>query len=777
MPTTKPTQNQIFAIICLALAVVTLAVYWPLTSHPFINFDDDEYIVGNSHVTSGMTWTNIVWAFQSGEAANWHPLTWISHMMDCDLYGLNPGGHHLTNLLFHIANTLLLFLLLKEMTGAMWRSAFVAALFAWHPLHVESVAWASERKDVLSAFFWMLTLLAYARFVDLSKVQSPKSKVFYVLTLFLFACGLMSKPMVVTLPFVLLLLDFWPLDRLRLPDFGAESNLENIPAQNPTAKSWVRTVIFLVVEKIPFFALAAAASVVTFLVQKTAGAFWQSPLPMRMANAALAYVRYLSKLFWPTDLAIIYPYPHHWPVLFVVGAALLLITWSALFIFRSKQNPYLIVGWLWFLGTLVPTIGLVQVGAQSMADRYTYIPSIGLFILVVWGMNDLFDLWPERKKFLPLAASVAFAGCLAVTSLQLNYWQSSIQLFLHAISVTTDNYVADNTLGKAFERAGDKEKALFLYSETVRLEPRYPQGQFNLAMSLLKYGKTDEALAHLKSAANLTPNDPDIQYDLGIYFVQHDRLEEAAQRFNIALTDRPEFPEAHNALGSVLSRQNRLDEAIAQFSEALRLMPDFAVAHLNLATTLVKQKKIAEAIPHFAEAVRLKPDDPEAYFNLGLALLDNHQAAEAAAQFSEEVRLSPNETKAHFRLAQALSRQHKSSDAIAHYREAIRLTPDFPDALNELAWILATDPNPKNRSGAEAVQFAKRACGLTQNQQPVFLATLAAAYAETGQFEEAIATIQKSNNRATDNGQKEITDKNESLLKLFQAKQPFRETF
>ena len=680
MPTTKPTKNQLFAIICLVLAVVTLAVYWPLTSHPFINFDDDEYIVGNSHVTSGLTWTNIIWAFQSGEAANWHPLTWISHMMDCDLYGLNPGGHHLTNLLFHIANTLLLFLLLKQMTGAMWRSAFVAALFAWHPMHVESVAWASERKDTLSSFFWLLTLLAYARFADLSKVQSPKSKIFYALALFFFTCGLMAKPMVVTLPFVLLLLDYWPLNRIQNFKFDI-LNLK------------------ILLEKIPFFALAAAASAVTFLVQKTAGAFWQSPLPTRLANAALAYVRYVSKLFWPADLAIVYPYPHHWPVLYVAGAVLLLIAWTIFFVLRVKQNPYLVVGWFWFLGTLVPTIGLVQVGAQSMADRYTYIPSIGFFIVVVWGANALFDLRPERKKFLPLAGGVALAGCLAVTSLQLNYWQSSIQLFFHAVSVTTDNYVADNTLGKAFEKSGNKKRAFFLYSETVRLEPRYPQGQFNLAMSLLEYGKTAEALEHLKIAANLTPHDPDIQYDLGTYFLQHDQLDEAALRFNNALADRPEFPEAHNALGSVLSRQGKLDEAIAQFSEALRLKPDFAVAHLNLATTLVKQKKIAAALPHFAAAARLKPDDAEAHFNFGLALLDNHQPAEAAAQFILELKFAPNETKGHFRLAQALQQQNKPPEAVVQYRTALRLTPDFPDAKMALDEIFTAHPELKN-SGA-----------------------------------------------------------------------------
>jgi protein O-mannosyl-transferase len=759
MPTKKLTQNQLFAIICLVLATLTLTVYWPLTSHPFINFDDDDYIVGNTHVTSGLSWANLIWAFKTGDAANWHPLTWISHMMDCNLYGLNAGGHHLMNLLFHIANTLLLFLLLKNMTGAMWRSAFVAALFAWHPLHVESVAWASERKDVLSAFFLLLSLLAYTCYAQKKAANRQVSTINYFLALFFFACGLMSKPMVVTLPFVLLLIDFWPLKRISNPEFRI-SNFK-----------------FLILEKIPFFALAAAASAVTFLVQKTAGAFWQSPLPLRLANAALAYVRYISKLFWPADLAIVYPYPHHWPMIVVIGAVLLLVAWTALFIFRARQNPYLVVGWFWFLGTLVPTIGLVQVGAQSMADRYTYIPSIGFFILVIWGANALFDLRPERKKFLPLAGGVALTGCLAVTSLQLNYWQSSIQLFFHAVSVTTDNYVADNTLGKAFELSGDKKRALFLYSETVRLEPRYPQGQFNLAMSLLEYGRTAEALEHLKIAANLTPHDPDIQYDLGTYFLQHDQLDEAAHRFNIALADRPDFPEAHNALGSVLSRQGKLDKAIIQFSEALWLKPDLAVAHGNWATVLIKQKKITEALPHFAEAVHLKPDDQEARFNFGLALLDNHQPNEAAAQFSEELRLAPDETKAHYRLAQALAEQHKSSEAIVHYREALRQTPDFPDALNELAWILATDPNPENRSGTESVRLARHACELTRNQQAIFLTTLAAAYAESGHFKEAILTIQKSNDSAVSGNKNEITDKNKILLNLFQANHAFRETF
>ena len=379
-----------------------------------------------------------------------------------------------------------------------------------------------------------------------------------LLALLFFACGLMSKPMVVTLPFVLRLLDYWPLNRFGMPNFGSRSNPENIPAQNPAGNNWTRPACFLILGKNSVLRVSSGGKRGDdFWFKKPHGAFWETPLPLRLENAALTYVRYLFKLFWPANLAIVYPYPHHWPALFVTGAVLLLFTWSALFVFRAKQNPYLIVGWLWFLGTLVPTIGLVQVGAQSMADRYTYIPGIGLFIVVVWGTDALFDLWPERKKFLPLAGGVALAGCLAITSVQLNYWQSSLQLFLHAVSVTTDNYVADDTLGKAFDKAGDKQKALFLYSETVRLEPRYPQGQFDLAISLLEYDKTNEALAHLKIAAKLSPHDPDIQYDLGIYFSQHDQLEEAVHHFKIALGDRPKFPEAHNAprLGSVTARQ------------------------------------------------------------------------------------------------------------------------------------------------------------------------------------------------------------------------------
>ncbi|HZL13562.1 MAG TPA: tetratricopeptide repeat protein [Verrucomicrobiae bacterium] len=664
MFTAKLTKHQLFAAICLGLALGTFAVYWPMTHHDFVSFDDQAYITSNQHVLSGLTWTNVVWAFKSTESANWHPLTWISHMADCQIYGVKAGGHHFTNLLFHVANTLLLFLLLERTTGALWRSAFVAAFFAWHPLHVESVAWAAERKDVLSTFFWMLTLLAYARFVQKLKAVNQNlpanssrfrflTSRFYWLALFFFACGLMSKPMVVTLPFVLLLLDFWPLNRLGLNFYAAE---KTISVGKFFSENLARKTIILICEKIPFFALSLAGCLMTLRVQKEA----MAPVSAfsRMESVLLTYARYLSKTFWPADLAIVYPYHYSWPTVFVIGTAVLLLIWSGLFVFYAQRNPYLMVGWFWFLGTLVPTIGIIQVGAQSMADRYMYIPSIGLFIIIVWGANDLFNLWPKKRNFLPLIGGVALAGCLMVTSIQLTYWQNSFSLFLHAIEVTKGNYVAENCLGKAFESIGENNRALVLYEDAVKIQPRFPESQFNLAMSLLAFGKIHEAFDHLRMAAELEPKDADIQYDLAVYFSQHGGFADAARGFRTALTLRPDFFEAQTRFGMLLTRE----------------------------------KKIAEAIPHFAEAVRLKPADADARFNLGLALLDNHQPAKAEIQFNAELGITPHETKVHFRLAQALAQQNKLADAVAHYREALRCTPDFPEANLALNQILAAHP-------------------------------------------------------------------------------------
>lgn len=611
-----PAKDVQAAMICFALAMMTLILYWPTAYHGFINFDDPDYIIANPHVNSGLSWANIAWAFDGAHSANWHPLTWISHMLDCQLFGLKAGDHHLMNVAFHAANTLLLFLWLNKLTGALWRSAIVAALFAWHPLHVESVAWAAERKDVLSAFFFLLTLIVYSAYAKKKTIAS------YLVALLFFACGLMSKPMVVTLPFVLLLIDFWPLKRIK----DGELNFANCRR--------------LLLEKIPFFALASAGSVVTYFAQQ--GALWSSSnlsFGFRAANALISYLRYISKTFWPKDLALIYPYPHHWPLSFVIIAVLLLVIWSLLFVFRAGRNPYLFTGWFWFLGMLVPAIGLVQAGVQSMADRYMYLPSIGLFILVVWGAGDLLLLIPHQRIVATALGTIALGGCFICTSLQLKYWENSVTLFTHTIAVTTDNYLAYDCLGQTLENLGRTNEAYNLYLQSVRIEPDFPLGQFNLGMILLEEGKPDDAFPHLKTAAQFMPNDPRVQYDFGLF----------------------------------------------------------------------------------------------------------------------------------------LSQQGQPAEAVNHFNIALKIQPDSPAALNQLAWILATNPDSKLRDGKRAVELALRACKLTENKQADALTTLAAAYAEAGDFPSAIATAQKARALALAEDQSAIVAKDDLLLKKFRSHVPFRE--
>ena len=487
-----PQDNRQSRVIYLVLIVITFALFSRVLSSDFINFDDGTYITENPMVQNGLTSTSVVWAFTSGYASNWHPLTWISHMVDCQLYGLNPQGHHLTSLLFHIFNVLLLFLVLRNITGAVWRSAVVAALFAWHPLHVESVAWVAERKDVLSTFFWLLTMLAYARYAEESKVQSPKSKVYYGLALVCFALGLMAKPMLVTLPFLLLLLDFWPLRRIYDPDAKAcgaglrftiyePTDLQTAssfkapsgPLASPTSHKSQITYRKLILEKVPFLLLAIASSVVTFLVQKTGGAVASLEalsFGQRIANALVSYIRYLGKMVWPRDLAVFYPIHHAWAAWQWAGAGLLIVAISVLAIAMIRQRPYFSVGWFWYLGTLVPVIGLIQVGGQSMADRYTYMPLVGIFIIFSWGMADLLGRGQLRRMNLAWAVIVpVLVACLMVTRSQTSYWKDSITLFRHAIAVTTDNTLAHVDLGRAFgqgRQGGGSQSRVFHRLET-----------------------------------------------------------------------------------------------------------------------------------------------------------------------------------------------------------------------------------------------------------------------------------------------------------------------
>ena len=626
-PKTQPEQvdppraNRQELLPYLFLLVAILFVYSQVRNYGFVNYDDGDVIFGNVHVHDGLTIAGLRWAFTSGYAANWLPITWISHMLDCQLFGLDAGWHHLTNVLIHALSTMLLFALLKRMTGRLWESAFVAFVFALHPLHVESVAWVSERKDVLSAFFCFLTVWAYLDYVDRPKIGR------YVLVVLAFSLGLMSKQMIVTLPFVLLLLDVWPLRRIRI---GGDDR------QKAGA---------LLMEKVPLFALAAAASAITYFVQRKGGAvqsFDAIPFALRAQNALISYVTYVLKLFWPTGLSAFYPYPSNLPIWEVAGAGLAVVAISVLVLRNLRSRPYLAVGWFWYVGTLVPVIGLIQVGGQSRADRYTYLPAIGISIMLAWGMADLFQRWPRYKTMLT-AVSVAICSVwLLVTWTQIQYWRDSITLNRHAIEVTPGNYVAHVNLGVILGQQKQTREALEHLSIAVQEKPDYANAHYNLGAALAVLGRNSEAIAEYSEAIRLRPEEPQSHYQLGTALISEGKLNEAAGEFRIAVRLNPEYPAAHFSLGAVLGTLGRNGEAIAELSEAIRLRPNDAEAHYNLGNTLVAAGRVNEAAGEFNTACALNPAFANAHFSLGGVLASLGRLDEAIAHLSEAVRLNPD---------------------------------------------------------------------------------------------------------------------------------------
>jgi Flp pilus assembly protein TadD len=597
----------------LFLTVATLVVFWQVLDHDFVGFDDDKYVTENHYVQAGLTKEGLIWAFTTAHVSNWHPLTWLSHMVDCQLHGLNPAGHHLANLLFHVLNTLLLYLVFRRLTGSIWRSGFVAALFALHPLHVESVAWVAERKDVLSTFFWMFTIWAYARYVEIPGFWR------YLLTLFTFALGLMAKPMLVTLPFVLLLLDYWPLERFRVEQTGG-----NTTATSRALKTQRSSFPLLLWEKTPFFALTAVSGVVTLFAQKSGGALGAMdiyPVKIRIANTLVSYVSYIGKMIWPQNLAVFYPHPGQSLTVWQAAlAGLLLVVVSVVVIGARRRYPYLLVGWLWYVGTLVPVIGLVQVGMQAMADRYTYVPLIGLFIIIAWGVPDLLAKWRYRRAIITTSVGILISAMTICTWLQVRHWKSSITLFEHALQVTPKNHVAHNNLGNALEQQDRVDEAIRHLSEALELKPDFAGAHNNLGNALAKQGNFNEAVAHFSKAIQLKPDFAGAHLNLGNALEHQDRVDEAIFHFARALQHKPDFAEAYYNMGNALARQGKLNEAVSHFSKALQFKPYFAEAHNNLGTILARQGELNEAIFHFSEALRLKPDYLQARANLDLTL-------------------------------------------------------------------------------------------------------------------------------------------------------------
>ena len=778
-------------LICVCLSLATGTAYWHVGRHKFINYDDQDYLTNNPEVQAGLTSKGVVWAFTTDYAGNWHPLTWLSHMLDCQLYGMNAGGHHITNLVLHIANTLLLFLVLQRMTGAIGRSGVVAALFALHPIHVESVAWASERKDVLSAFFFMLTLWAYCRYAASQRsqvggqnsefrIQKPEgvenqtpssvphlpSSLWYCLSLLLFACGLMSKPMLVTLPFLLLLLDYWPLQRWRFPI-----------RQPGSASDSVSTALRLILEKAPFLALAVISCVVTFIVQRKTGTVSSTeilPLDTRMENALAAYLLYIGKMLWPVHLAPFYPYVPERPFALVGLATAVLLGITAGTLTFAKRVPYLAVGWFWYLGMLVPVIGLVQVGIQSMADRYSYLPSLGLFIAAVWGISDLASRWSDSRVLLRASTAVILAICLVLTLRQVARWENSETLFRHTLEVTTDNPVAHHCLGCVLVEQGKIEEAEGHFAETVRLRPSHYEARNNLGLALVIKGNIDEAIAQYEEVLKAHPNLEKSHYNLGRALELQGRRDAAIAHYRRALELNPDFAEARADLAGALSEQGQADEAINHLIQLVRLKPGDAGIRFKLAGLLSNRGNVAEAISNYVTGLQLNPADPDAHEQLGLLLARNGRAAEAVSQFEAVLRLQPN-AQGHYNLALALVMQGDARQAISSYQKALELSPDWPAALNDLAWILATHPDSALRNGAEAVRLAERACELSGRKVAQFLGTLDAAYAEAGRFEDARRTAEQTRQLALASNANELAGAAEQRLELYRAGKAFRQ--
>jgi tetratricopeptide (TPR) repeat protein len=790
------------AVLSLVLGLITFAVFWPSLTHDFLRYDDQQYVTENAHVQGGLSWRGAAWALTSSYANNWHPLTWLSHMLDCRLYGLKPPGHHLSNLLLHTANTLLLFLVLNRMTGTPWRSALVAALFAWHPLHVESVAWVAERKDVLSGLFFMLTLWAYALYVGgspvlslESRVQSPQSTVHspqspqhaprsmhfasgfmfrvsrpYLLALLFFALGLMSKPMLVTLPFVLLLLDYWPLKRMK----EDESGMKNAPPST-TGPFIIHHSSFILLEKLPFLALSALSCLVTLWAQEQAMASTAGlRVSHRVEHALVAYVHYLGVLVIPRRLAVYYPYEKALPSGEILLAAVLLALITGLVIWFAKRLPYLAVGWFWFLGMLVPVIGLVQVGEQAWADRYTYLPSIGLFMAVVWGLSELADRKKGVRMALPWLAAAVGIALLVGTSVQLSYWKNTRTLFQHVARVTHNNPLSATMLGSLLATEGKYDQAIALYREALSYSPGFPEAHFYLGNAYDQQGRLDAAIAEYERAFWFKPVAEQAHIRLGIALAKQHKLEQAAAHYQAALKLNPESAVAHNDLAKLLHSQGRLDEAMQHYEAALKLDPKLAQAHNNLGVLLLQKGRVAEGVAQLREALRLKPADPESQLNLAQGLVDQEQWSEAADLFTKTVTAATSDPNVRYRYALALSHLGRTREAISQYASALLLQPDFPAALDGLSWILATAPNPQFRNGTEAVRMAERACELTGRKDPVKLKTLAAAYAEAGRFQEASANAQNALDLATKAGRQDVAQECQLIRKSCESGQPWR---
>jgi len=696
---------------CFFLVAITWLVFGQTVRYDFVNYDDNEYVYANPAITSGLNPHGIIYAFSGTHARNWHPLTTLSHMLDCQLWGVRAGGHHFTNIVLHSIAVVLLFLVLQQMTGAIWQSAFVAALFAIHPLHVESVTWISERKDVLSAVFFMLTLGAYVRYV-----RSPSIGRYLTMSI-LFALGLMSKPMLVTVPLVLLLLDYWPVKR-----FGGRSSIRR-----------------LALEKIPLLALSVASGLATLWVQQSSVARTEElPLIWRVANGLVTYAIYLRQMIWPVGLAVFYPHPGDQLPVWEIGLAIVLLALvSAGVIALRHKRPYLLTGWFWYLVMLLPVIGLIQVGSQAHADRYTYLPQIGLYLLLAWAITDALTSrfatgrirrGGLQRRIVAVTASLAIIALAWCAHVQASHWRNGESLWGHALAVTSGNFMAHDGLGQCLANRGRLDEAIDQFQKALNIAPGYPEIETNLILALTRKGRTDEAITHLQTLLKEYPNNAQAHYDLGNALLRKGNSQGAIAAYEKTLSIQARYPAAHYNLGIALDQNGQIDEAIAHYREAVQEQPNYPKAYYLLGNDLLHKGRVDDAIAAYEQALKSRPTYPDAENNIGLALLQ----------------------------------KGRPSEAIAHWQNALAGQSDSVDSLNNLAWVLATFPESWIRDRKQALALAERANQLSGDNNPAILRTLAAAYAENGRFTEARVTAERGLQLAN-------TQENLALANIFEG--------
>jgi tetratricopeptide (TPR) repeat protein len=706
-------------LVSLLLVISTLAVYWGVQKNGFVSYDDPVYLTENPWIQGGLSWASVKWAVTTGYANFWHPLTWLSILLDVQLFGLEPGLHHLSAVLYHIVTALLLFHALRHMTGSLWRSAMVAGLFALHPLHVESVAWASERKDVLSALFWMATLLAYSAYA-----RRPTWKG-YALTGFTFVLGMMAKPMLVTLPFVLLMLDYWPLGRMRL------AWVTWCNPKTPEASTWR-----LVAEKVPFLILSVVFSVVAYVRQgeTVVISFEKLPLATRVLNAFLSYVDYIQKTVVPVNLAARYTYYIPIPVASALGCALLLLLVSAGAVVFVRRRPYWFVGWFWYLGVLVPVIGLVQIGGFSKADRFTYIPTIGLYIAAVWGAGEL--LHRCHRRVLAVAAILILLVYSVMTVIQVGYWHDNITLYEHALKATREGPLAQNNLGAALLDKGRLDEAKAHFEEALKLRPFYSEAHNNLANVLKRKKDFAGAALHYRAAIRLDPDFFEARFNLANLLSDQGDFPNAERQYLESMTLRPKLPVVCFNYGNMLLTSGRLNDAASRFWQALTLDPGYFEAGHNYIQVQVGRGKLPEAEAHYLAALKRQPEVAVWHFNYASMLQAAGRQDEAVAQTREYLRMEPTNPYAEFNLGKALVLAGQFDEAVAHFQNVLKLAPQSVET-----WL-----------------------------------QLANAYAEAGRFPEAVKTGESALELARASKQDEQAAKIEKRLQSFRAGKPWRDS-